>query len=366
MPTSSVETQKSTEGMVDYAKNSAMQQSVVAHHRERIAGLVARLGEVTPEMRIVDYGCGPGPSAIGAVAPAVAAYRARFPEAPLAVCHADQPGNDWNSLFALANGPDGYRKADPALRMEAAVGSFYEPLAAAGSVALCTCFAASHWLSQAVQLQAPGTIWFADLTGRARANLAAQARKDWVRFLQCRAEELRPGGFLFVSTLGSVPDESEINGIAASGRGIYRAIQTVAQAMADEGQLDPAVLDGFVFGLWFLTAEEAREPLEREASLAEAFAIEEISVLPGPLNPTDVYLDRIDDPATYAKLYTGYIRGFGDSSLRRQLFEPSAGDAAGADRLADDFYRRLETLYRDAPGTYAGEIWNLTVVLRRL
>lgn len=365
MPTPSLEHQKSTEGMVDYGKNSAMQQRLVRHHADRIRDLVHRLGRVQPELKIVDYGCGPGPSAIDAVAPAIEAYRARFPQDQIAVCHADQPGNDWNGLFDLATGPSGYREAAEPVRIEAAVGSFYEQMVAEGSVALGTCFAASHWLSRAVRLDAPGSIWFADLGGEVRAELAALARSDWVRFLRCRALELRHGGSLLVSALGAVPDDGEINGVAASGRGIYRALQIVAQGMADDGLIDQAVLDGFVFGLWFMTAREAREPLEMDPLLAEAFEIEDIRVEPAPINPSDVYADIINDPSEYARLYVGYTRGFADSALRAQLFSPSAGRQAEADRLADEFYRRLDALYRACPGTYAAEIWYLTVVLRR-
>ena len=365
MPTPSPADQKSTEGMVDYGKNSAMQQRLVQHHAERIRSLVHRLGLAQPELRIVDYGCGPGPSAIDAVAPALEAYRAHFPDGPIAVCHADQPGNDWNSLFDLATGPSGYRKDTQAVRMEAAVGSFYDQMVAEGSVSFGTCFAASHWLSHAVRLEAPGTVWFADLTGEARAELAALARKDWVRFLRCRALELRSGGSLLVSTLGAIPDDSEINGVAASGRGIYRALQVVAQEMADEGLIDKEVLDSFVFGLWFMTAHEAREPLEADVALAEAFEIEDIWVEPAPINPSDVYADIIDNPSEYARLYVGYARGFGDSTLRAQLFNPSAESQAKADRLAEEFYRRLDNLYRASPGKYACEIWYLIVVLRR-
>ncbi len=365
MPTPPIEEQKSTEGMVDYGKNSAMQQRLVRHHAERIRDLVQRLGLVRPELRIVDYGCGPGPSAIDAVAPAIEAYRARFPQGPISVCHADQSGNDWNGLFELASGPSGYRKLAEAVRIEAAVGSFYDQMVAGGSVALGTCFAASHWLSHAVHLDAPGTVWFADLRGAARAEMAALARKDWVRFLQCRALELRQGGYLLVSTLGAVPDDSEINGVAVSGRGIYRALQIVAQEMADDSLIDKTVLDRFVFGLWFMTEHEAREPLEADPAMAEAFEIEDIRVEPAPVSPSDVYADVIDNPSEYARLYVGYARGFGDSTLRIQLFNPSARSEADADRLAEEFYRRLEMLYRASPGTYAGEIWYLTVVLRK-
>lgn len=365
MQTHALESGKSTKGMVDYDRNSAAQQRMVRLHAEHIRGLVERLGHVRPELKIVDYGCGPGTSAIDAVKPAIEAYRARFPEAPIAVCHADQPGNDWNALFALATGPSGYLEGRKAKRTEAAIGSFYDQMVTEGSVALGTSFAASHWFSHAVRLHAPGTIWFADLTGKARGEMAALAKQDWTRFLRCRAAELRPGGFLFVSTLGAVADDSEVNGAAVSGRGIYRAIQQVAQEMAGQGLLDREVLDGFVFGLWFMTEREARAPLESDPALAAAFEIEDVRVEPTPVNQADIFADSIGNPAEYARLYAGYTRAFGDSTLRSQLFEPSADSAADADRLAEEFYSKLETLYRTSAGKYACEIWHLTVVLRR-
>jgi SAM dependent carboxyl methyltransferase len=365
MQACALETLKSTEGMVDYDRNSSAQQRIVRVNAGRIRGLIERLGQVRPELKIVDYGCGPGTSAIEAVAPAVEAYRARFSEDPISVCHADQPGNDWNALFALAAGPSGYRHDAKAIRTEAAVGSFYDQMVAEGSVALGLCFAASHWFSHAVRLHAPGTVWFADLTGNARAEMAAFAQADWARFLRCRALELRRGGFLLVSTLGAVRDDSEINGTAASGRGIYRALQRVAQEMADDGLLDRQTLDSFVFGLWFMTESEARAALQSDPGLAASFAIEDIKVEPAPVNHADIFAQSIGDPAAYARLYVGYTRAFADSTLRTQLFEPSADNAAGADRLAQEFYRRLENLYREYLGKYACEIWNLTVVLRR-
>jgi len=218
--------------MVDYDRNSPVQQALVSRHADRIRRLVASLGEVRPELKIVDYGCGPGHSAIEAVRPAIEGYRARFPKSPIAVCHADQPGNDWNALFALAAGPEGYGKGDEGLRTEAAVGSFYDQMVGEGSVDFATCFMATQWSSRALRLHAPDTVWFADLEGEARAEMARLARADWVRFLSCRASELRRGGYLLVSTLGAVPDAGEANGAAVSGRGIYRAMSLVAKDMA--------------------------------------------------------------------------------------------------------------------------------------
>ena len=358
------EDERSTEGMVDYNENSAMQQQLVNHQAARIRDLTRRVGRIEPELRLVDYGCGPGQSAIEAVEPAITDYRARFADALISVCHADQPGNDWNGLFNLVTGPSGY--AAPGIRTEAAVGSFYDRMVADGSVDLGTCFMASHWLSHAVHLNAPGSVWFADLEGAARAKMAELARHDWVRFLHCRSRELRRGGYLLVSHLGAVPDDSEINGVAASGYGTYRAVQAVAQDMANDGLIDQLVLDGFVFGVWFPTEREAREPLEQDPELKKAFDIEELSVVPAPHNPTDVYADFIGDPVEYARLYVGYIRGFGHSTLNTQLFEPSAAAGRNAQSLADEFYRRLDELYRNFPGRYPGQNWYLTVVLRKI
>lgn len=116
---------RSTEGMFDYNVNSAAQRSMVAAHTPTIRELVQDIGPFKPEFRIADYGCGPGMSTINVARPAIEAYRKLNRNGPIAVCHVDQPGNDWNALFALLYGPDGYIENGTNIRTEAAVGSFY-------------------------------------------------------------------------------------------------------------------------------------------------------------------------------------------------------------------------------------------------
>lgn len=356
---------KSTERMVDYDQNSSAQQSILAAHDTQLRKLAALTAGNDRELRIVDYGCGPGRSAIMSVRPVLEAWRAAQPDAPLIVCHADQPANDWNSLFGLVYGPIGYHEVVRSVRTEAAIGSFYDQVSGEASVDMATCFAASHWLSRAEPLLAPDTLWFADLEGEARRKLAKRANDDWTTFLRQRAKELRPGGYLLISTLGSVPDRSERNGVAASGRAAYRVVQEVAQSMAADDLLDRQILDQFVFALWFMTADEARAPIEENSDLASAYDIETVEVVPAPHNPTDCYADLLPDPEAYTAAYVGYIRGYADSSLRTQLFGPAATKAHSEDWLADEFYRRLTDLYRSRLSELACEIWHLTVVLRK-
>jgi hypothetical protein len=177
MQQDSSEDPRSTEGMVDYNWNSAGQQRQIESQADHIRRLVETIGRVEPEFRIADYGCGPGASTVNIMKPAIAAYRAHFPDDPIVARHCDQPGNDWNALFAMATGPSGYTHDN--VRMEAAIGSFYDRMAAENSVALGTCFAASHWLNHPVHLHAPGTVWFTDLQGEARVQMAAQAAGQW-------------------------------------------------------------------------------------------------------------------------------------------------------------------------------------------
>jgi hypothetical protein len=116
--------------------------------------------------------------------------------------------------------------------------------------------------------------------------------------------------------------------------------------MVAEGVLERSALDHFVFPLWFPTADEARAPISQDSDLKEAFEILESTVTPAPVHPNDVYEDSLGDPAEYARLYAGYIRGFGESSLRLHLFGPSAKNAAEVDQLTREFFERLTRCYQ--------------------
>ncbi|XYK80235.1 MAG: hypothetical protein ROO70_21100 [Labrenzia sp.] len=353
-----------TEHMVDYDRNSYMQSNLVKSRADWIERAVRDIGPQKTEFRHLDLGCGPGHTAIEAVKPSIVAYRQTSPNGRIAICHGDQPHNDWNGLFGLVFSEAGYLQ-DKNIRTEASIGSFYDVMAAPDSVSLSTCFVASHWLSRPLLISSPGTVWYADLEGEARAAYEDLARSDWTTFLRSRAIELAPGGYLIVSTLGSTPDLEEINGIRGSARHLYRAIHKVAATMVTDGLLSEEALDRFIFPLWFPSVSDAVGPLIQNEDLEAAFEVIEASVSDAAINPQDAYQDWLADREKYAELYTGYVRGFGESSLRLHLFEKSAKTVDETDALTATFFERFEELYRAEPGRYASETLTMTLVLRR-
>ena len=78
METDQLEPLRSTEGMVDYDRNSAAPQQLVRVHAGLIRSLTERVGLVPPEFKIVDHGRGPGMNAIDAVRLAIEAYWTRY------------------------------------------------------------------------------------------------------------------------------------------------------------------------------------------------------------------------------------------------------------------------------------------------
>lgn len=356
---------KSTAGTSDYDRNSSQQDNLILSHHDILRRLVQKIGVVEPEFKVVDYGAGPGHTAINAVRPVIEAYRQISPQGAVVICHADLPHNDWNGLFALATGRDGYSTGDDAIRIEAAVGSFYEPMAAPHSVSLAVSFTSTHWLSRPVRIHAPGAIYFGALQGTARAEMAALADADWTAFLRERARELRAGGYLLVGGLGAPVDPRLPGGYDATARHLYHAIQLVLQGMATDGRIEQGLLDAYLFPSWIRTLDELRAPLDREGDLHNSFDLVSLEVRPAAVNPDDTFGDYIGNPVRYGELYAGLVRGFSHSPLTAQIFRPSANSDDEAEGIADEFYRRLAKLYRNHPGKYALKTWVSTIILRR-
>jgi len=358
---------RATEGMGGkglYDSHSAIQRNAVLGQAERLRRAAGKLDMTRPELRVIDYGCGPGRNSMAAFRSVLEEIHGRRPDMPVVTVHSDQIGNDWNDLFANINGPEGYLHDGGPVRPEASAGSFFDAVASAGSIDLGMSFMAAHWLDGGIRLASPGTLFFADMTGTARDVIRAKADRDWCLFLRRRAQEVRSGGWLVIEAMSSIKDPADPSGLAAGGHRLYRAFWRVAESMANDGLLDPLCLESFVFPLYFRELHEVRAPLERESDLTAAFEIVELvsELIP---NPYAEMLAAGGDPHAYAKAYATFARSFSESAFRNGLFAPSAKTVEEVDRLAEAFFHRLQALFAAEPNRYTFDNHSMTLVLRR-
>ena len=329
-----------TEGMGGsgyYDNHSQVQRSTVVGQAERLRNAVRHLDLTADELRVIDYGCGPGRNSMAAFHKVFDEVGVQRPGMPVVAVHNDQFGNDWNDLFANIRGPDGYLRDFPSTRIEASVESFYDPVASADTIDLGMSFMAVHWLNGAIHMSSPGTLFFCDVEGPAREELAARAADDWRTFFAARAGEMRSGAWLVIETLASVPDANDPSGLLAAGRWNYRACYRIAEAMADEGLVKRDLLDNFVFPVYFRDEKEARAPFDEGGDLQDVFEVVEVAneLYPTPFEET---FKQDGDAAAYASAYVGYVRAYSESTLRGGLFEGSAGSADEANALTNEFY----------------------------
>ncbi len=356
-----------TEGMGGdgyYDNHSQVQRGTVIGQAERLRNAVRQLELTAGGLRIVDYGCGPGRNSMAAFDTVLNEVGKHRPDVPVVAVHNDQAGNDWNDLFANIRGPDGYLRDHPSVRVEASVGSFYEPVASAGQVDLGMSFMAVHWLNGTVRMSSPGTLFFCDVEGPARKELAERAERDWAAFFTARASEIRSGGWLVIESLSSVPDPDDPSGLLAAGRWNYRACYRIAKAMAEEGLIQNDLLDHFVFPVYFREEHEVCAPFERDGDLRDVFEIVEV-VNELYATPFEETFKQDGDAAAYASAYVGYVRAYSESTLRSSLFGGLANSVDEVNALTETFYDRLEQLYRDEPGRHPSETQSMTLVLRR-
>ena len=298
---------------------------------------------------LVDYGCAQGRSSAPLLRAAVERIRSVHPEGPIAVVHEDVLDNDWAGLYDGLRGEGTYLEVGggPILPMTSA-SSFYEPVVPPGLVDLGLSFAALQWLARPGPAGTGSALFFDQLVGADAAAMAGQAHDDWTRFLELRAAELVPGGRLVLDMMG------RHEGGASTGGLLWGQIRSVVEELTDEGRLDAATVDGYVFPVYERTLDEVRRPFDD--ALGAHFEVEHLDVRDSEPPAWQRYRED-GDAETFARSFVGFVRAFSEPSLRAAI-DPD-GAALG------ELYRRLERRAAADPSAFAFTVHVLSVVVVR-
>eukprot|EP00253_Pinus_taeda_P023841 PITA_23841 len=305
--------------------------------------------------RIADLGCATGMNTFLAADTIVTAIKSTFTRHSMDVPEfqlyfGDLPSNDFNTLLrtlppflagdmtvgdakAVTAAAHGERKP-PARRFyfaAAVSGSHYGRLFPRQSLHFCHSSVSLHWLSQvpASVQDRNSPVWNSGhvyISSDAVANAYLdQFRQDFTAFLEARAEEIIPGGCMFIALVGrSSGDAKEQRGFSACAHYMEAAFKE----LVDEGLIEEEKLDSFNIPFYDPSVEELQSIVKTENS----FEIVSMSLLKGfPLHPLCEV--REGEEAMFGKTVGNFYRA---------MFENIVATHLGADEdLVDEFFSRF-------------------------
>jgi cyclopropane-fatty-acyl-phospholipid synthase len=340
-----------------YDRHSGAQLSSIQALQGWLDDAVAGLPLPAPPqpVTVLDLGSSEGGNAVRLMAAIVAGLRRRTAQ-PLRTIFSDLASNNFNQLFA--NLEEAQRAGlFPAGVYPAAVGgSFYGPLLPPGTVHLAVSFNAIQWLDRLPAVPLPDLVAYrrphpprpgATVSPEATAAFTRQAEQDLVRFLECRARELVPGGQLLLASPGDTDRACVTDGLSD-------LLNDACLDLVAAGRLGREQYERLTMPCYWRTVAELLAPLERAGSpVRGAFAVERAEALEAP-TPFVVEFRRGGDVAAYAGAYTGFLRAISEPVVRAAFNQPDGeGGAVGG------LYERVRARLLAEPQRYS---WRYIVV----
>jgi hypothetical protein len=305
-----------------YDRHSTAQLSSIQALQDWVDEAVADLPLPDPPqaVTVLDLGSSEGRNAIQAMRSIVTGLRQRTRQ-PLQTIYSDLASNNFNQLFANLEEARRAGLFPPGVYPSAVGGSFYGPLLPPGTVHLATCFNAILWLDQLPAVPVPEFVAYRRpqpprpgfaASPEATVAFTRQAEQDLVRFLECRARELVPGGKLLLASPGDTDQ-------ASVGDGVFEVLNDACLDLVAAGRLQREEYERLTMPCYYRTVAELLAPLEREDSPARgAFAVERAEALEVS-TPFAVEFHRGGDVAAYAGAYTGFLRAISEPVARAAL-----------------------------------------------
>ncbi|CAM8915928.1 unnamed protein product [Rhodiola kirilowii] len=274
------------ESETSYAKNSNLQRAVMFSARHILKESVIDVFNIFSSSKclaVADLGCGTGPNALLAVSNIVnIVCRTRddmghkSPNSFLLFLN-DLPSNDFNTIFKSLAGFNGFFRRDQCFVM-AVPGSFHGRLFPCKSLNFVHSSYCLHWLSQVPKglVDENGealdktTICLAETSSLAvQKAYAEQFGEDFHAFLKSRSEELRPGGSMVLTFLGSARSNAPFK--------VFEVINQTLGEMGEEDLIKESKLDTFKLPFHAASCDQVSEVIINEGSFnirkLEAFKI---------------------------------------------------------------------------------------------
>jgi hypothetical protein len=295
---------------------------------------------------LLDLGSSEGRNALGITARLAAGLR-RHPDQPIQAVYSDLATNNFNRLFANLDEARRAGRLDSGVYTSASAGSFYTELAPPGTVHIATCFNSVLWLDR-LPMTVPDFVSYRRPhpprpglnvpPDRAEA-FTRQAERDWVRFLECRAVELVPGGKLLVATPGDSTDRRICDGL-------YDLLNDACLDLVRAGALPPERYEALTLPVYFRTESELLAPLQGDSPLGGVFTVDrvETQVVKPPFVEA---FERTGDAEALARDYVGFIRAFSEPVVAAVL-----EGLQNARAVVDSLYDRARTRMTEDPGRY--------------
>jgi hypothetical protein len=340
-----------------YDRHSTAQLSSIRALQDWVDEAVANLPLPAPPraVTVLDLGSSEGRNSIQAMRSIVAGLRRRSWR-PVQTIYSDLASNNFNQLFANLEEARRAGHFPPGVYASAVGGSFYDPLLPPGTVHLAVSFNAIQWLDQLPTVPAPDFVAYRRphparpglaVSPEATTAFTRQAEQDLVRFLECRARELVPGGKLLLAGPGDTDQARVADGLAD-------LLNDACLDLVAAGRLEREEYERLTMPVYFRTVAELLAPLEREDSpIRGAFTVERAGALEAPA-PFVVEFRRGGDVAAYAGAYTGFVRAISEPVVRAALNQPE-GEAATVASL----YERIQARLLAEPERY---LWRYIIV----
>ena len=345
-----------------YDQHSTAQLATIYALQDWIEAAVANLPLPAPAqpVTVLDLGSSEGRNAIHAMATIVAGLRRRTAQ-PIQTIYSDLSSNNFNQLFANVEKARCAGLIPAGVYASAVGGSFYGPLLPPGTVHFAACFSAIQWLDQLPAEPVPDFVAYRRphpprpglaVSPEATAAFKGQAEQDLVRFLECRARELVPGGKLLLVSPGDT-DQARMSDGAAD------VLNDACLDLVADGRLEREQYERLTLPVYFRTVAELLAPWEVEDSpVRDVFAIDRAESLEVP---TPFFIEfRRGNVAAYANAYTGFMRAVSEPVVRAALQQPDQEEA-----IVESLYERIRARLLAEPERYLFRLILVAILLTR-